>query len=174
MIPIRDINPTSITPVFTIALIAAATIVFAFVQPQDDREAVDFLYERAAIACELTTGEPLELPEITQEECVDGATGAPVPFPDKNVWAAALVSMFLHGGWLHLIFNMWALWVFGNNVEEAFGRLGYVLLYGIGGVVATAGFVVINPDATVPLVGASGAIAAIMGRTPSSFPDIRC
>lgn len=170
MIPIRDINPTRITPVLTIAIIIVATLVFVVTQPQDDTEAVRFLYERAAIACELTTGEPLEVREINQDVCLDEPGGSAVPFPDKNVWLAAVVSMFLHGGWAHLIFNMWALWIFGNNIEESFGRLGYLALYGIGGVVATLGFVAANPDATVPLVGASGAIAAVMGAYAVLFP----
>jgi len=78
--------------------------------------------------------------------------------------------MFLHGSIAHVLGNMWFLWVFGNNVEEAFGRLGYLLLYFGAGLAATLAFVLNNPDSTVPLVGASGAIAGVMGAYLVLFP----
>jgi membrane associated rhomboid family serine protease len=81
--------------------------------------------------------------------------------------------MFLHGSTAHLIFNMWSLWIFGNNVEEAFGHLGFILLYVVGGIVATLAFVWMNPTSTVPLVGASGAIAATLGAYAVLFPTHR-
>lgn len=169
MLPIRDINPTRARPFLTWALIAACAIVYFGLQPpagSDDE--VEFLYRRAAIACELTTGDPLDLAEINGAFCRDEP--ADPYFSGKNVWLAAGVSMFLHGGLLHLVFNMWSLWIFGNNVEEAFGALGYLLLYAASGVAATAGFVWANPDTTVPLVGASGAIAGVMGAYLALFP----
>jgi membrane associated rhomboid family serine protease len=148
--------------VITLVLIAVNIFVFYLIQGRgsvEDQEA--FVYERAAIACEVTTGSPLGVDEILSGECVDGAQ-API-FPEKNVFLALFTSMFLHGGTAHLLFNMWFLWIFGNNVEEAYGHIGYLLLYLVGGLVATAAFVAMNPDATVPLVGASGAIAVAMG-----------
>src|SRR5690606_29238973 len=131
----------------------------------------EFAYEYAAISCEVTTGEPLSVDEITSGRCVDGPE-APL-FPGKNVWLSVLVSMFLHAGVFHVLGNMWFLWVFGNNVEEAFGRVGYLLLYLVTGLVATAGFVLGNPDTTVPLVGASGAIAGVLGAYLVLFPAHR-
>jgi membrane associated rhomboid family serine protease len=173
LIPLRDINPTSIFPLLTIAIIAVNVAVFLFVQPFDnDLETEEFFYETAAIACELTTGDPLEAAEIQDDVCFE-EQGQQAVFPDKNVWVAALVSMFLHGGLLHIGFNMWSLWIFGNNVEEAFGVAGYAALYLVAGVAATAGFVVANQDSTVPLVGASGAIAGIMGAYLVLFPRHR-
>jgi len=169
LFPIRDVNPTAIRPVITWALIAVNAAVFFLLQPQQSPEADEFAYEYAAIACELTTGEPLDITEIEREQCRDG-TSAPQPFPDKNVWLAAFSSMFLHGGLLHLGFNMWSLWIFGNNVEEAFGRGLYLLVYLAAGLAATVGFVATNPDLTVPLVGASGAIAGVMGAYLVLFP----
>ncbi|MDJ0962522.1 MAG: rhomboid family intramembrane serine protease [Acidimicrobiia bacterium] len=170
MIPIRDINPTRITPVFTVGLIIANLFVFFFAQPAvDTQEGAEFLYERAAIACELTTNERLTIDEANNDVCIDGNVGTPIN-PDKSIWLAAVFSMFLHGGLLHILGNMWFLWIFGNNVEEAFGNLGFLALYLIGGLVATAAFVVANPDATVPLVGASGAIAAVLGAYLVLFP----
>jgi membrane associated rhomboid family serine protease len=94
-------------------------------------------------------------------------------FPDKNVFLALLTSMFLHGSVGHVLFNMWFLWIFGNNVEEAYGHVGYLLLYIIGGLAATAAYVGFNPDATVPLVGASGAVAVAMGAYLVLFPGHR-
>jgi membrane associated rhomboid family serine protease len=78
--------------------------------------------------------------------------------------------MFLHGSIAHILFNMWSLWIFGNNVEEAFGHLGYALFYLAAGVAATVGFVLVNPELTIPLVGASGAIAGMMGAYLVLFP----
>jgi membrane associated rhomboid family serine protease len=78
--------------------------------------------------------------------------------------------MFLHGSIAHILFNMWSLWIFGNNVEEAFGHLGYLVFYLAAGIAATIGFVAVNPDLTVPLIGASGAIAGVMGAYLVLFP----
>lgn len=168
MLPIRDVNPTRIRPLVTWAIIAINAVVYFGWQPQDVEGSTEFIYERAAIACELTTGEPLSLDEINTGRCSDGAEQ---PFFDgKNVWFSGVVSMFLHGSIAHILFNMWSLWIFGNNVEEAFGHLGYVLFYLAAGVAATAGFVFVNPELTVPLVGASGAIAGVMGAYLVLFP----
>lgn len=172
MLPIRDVNPTRITPWLTLLLIAASTVVFfAFQNQETPDEQAEFLYRRAAISCEIRTGEPLTASEINNETCESGG-GQPV-FPDKQPWVAVLASMFLHGDIAHLLFNMWSLWIFGNNVEEAFGHLRYLLLYLVGGVVATIAFVAMNPDSTVPLVGASGAIAAALGAYAVLFPAHR-
>ena len=170
MLPIRDLNPTRITPVITYLLIAACCFVWFFWQDHDtQQEEVEFLFRQAAIGCEITTGRPLSAAEINQQFCSADTAGPPV-FPEKIPWVSILVSMFLHGGLGHLIFNMWSLWIFGNNVEEAFGVLGYLFLYGVGGIVATLAFVWLNPDSTVPLVGASGAIAAVLGAYAVLFP----
>ncbi len=181
MIPIRDENPTLRTPVVTFILIVTCIVVFFYGQPsatrsldmpteQETIEDIEFTFERAAIPCELTQGRPLTATEIgatvvdgDSEACQDRGEGGIVPFPDKNVWAAVVVSMFLHGGWVHLIGNMLFLWIFGNNVEDQMGRLSYALFYVIAGVVATAAHVMVQVDSTVPLIGASGAVAGVMG-----------
>jgi membrane associated rhomboid family serine protease len=156
----------------TLLLIAACTIVFFVFQSQQTQdEQFEFLYQRAAISCELLTGQPLTATEIRNDVC-ESAPAEPV-FPEKQPWVAVLTSMFLHGDLLHLLFNMWSLWIFGNNVEEAFGHFGYLILYLVGGVVATLAFVAVNPDSTVPLVGASGAIAAALGAYAVLFPRHR-
>lgn len=172
MFPLRDFNPTRITPWVTMGLIATNLLVFVGLQASDTPiEQQEFLYERAAIACEITTGQPLSPTEIVEAVCVDGTELA--VFPSKNPYLAMLTSMFLHGGWAHVLFNMWFLWIFGNNVEEALGRWRYLLLYIIGGVAATLTFVVANQGSTIPLVGASGAVAAVLGAYVVLFPKHR-
>ena len=170
MFPIRDVNPTRVFPVVTLAVIAVNVLVYFLWQPHGGGEEVEFLYERAAIACELTTREPLTIGEIEFEQCVGGGGRGPEVFPEKRVTVAAFVSMFLHGGLLHLLGNMWFLWIFGNNVEEAYGRLKYLAMYLLAGAAATALFVAKNPDNTTPLIGASGAIAGVLGSYVVLFP----
>jgi membrane associated rhomboid family serine protease len=158
--------------VVTLLLIAANLVVFFLIQGRgtpDEQQAL--VYERAAISCEVTTGFPLGAEEIISDVCLAGAQ-EPV-FPDKNVFLALVTSMFLHGGIGHVLFNMWFLWIFGNNVEEAYGHVEYLLLYLVGGLAATAAFILTNPNATVPLVGASGAIAVAMGAYIVLFPGHR-
>ena len=169
MFPIRDVNPTAIRPLMTWGLIAANIAIFFLVQPQTSPDADLFAYEHAAIACEITTGAPLDVEEAQSGVCRTESLGDPL-FPSKNVWQSVLNAMFLHGSIAHLLFNMWSLWIFGNNVEEAFGHLGYLLFYLATGIAATLGFVLVNPDLTIPLVGASGAIAGVMGAYVVLFP----
>jgi len=170
--PLRDINPTRITPVVTLGLIAVNVAVFFLFQMRGTAdEQQELVYERAAIACEVTTGAPLGVDEIVDDTCLPGAQ-API-FPNKNVFLALFTSMFLHGSVAHVLFNMWFLWIFGNNVEEAYGHIGYLLVYLIGGLAATAAYIVLNQDATVPLVGASGAIAVALGAYAVLFPGHR-
>lgn len=172
MLPIRDVNPTKITPWVTLLLIGASVFVwFVYQSPNTETKEVEFLYERAAISCEILSGEPMTLREINQGLCERGSE-APV-FPEKSPLFSILTSMFLHGGLAHLLFNMWSLWIFGNNVEEAFGHFGYAVLYLVGGVVATLAFVFVNADSTIPLIGASGAIAAALGAYAVLFPTHR-
>jgi membrane associated rhomboid family serine protease len=124
---------------------------------------------------------PLGLQEITETvlegddtACASNRRAAgPALFPEKREWVAVLVSMFLHGGWLHLGSNMLFLWVFGNNIEDRLGYLRYLAFYVAGGVVATVAYVAVNASSTVPLVGASGAVAAVMGAYLVWFPNVR-
>ncbi|MEM7139697.1 MAG: rhomboid family intramembrane serine protease [Actinomycetota bacterium] len=192
MIPLRDENPTRRTPFVTVVVMAACVAAFVFVQPSATRSVVDdptnaelieeieFSYEYAAIPCELTQGRPLTIPEIQRtlaggdaDACLDEDAVGRALFPDKSVWRAVVVSMFLHGGWLHLAGNMIFLWVFGNNIEDHLGALRYLAFYLAAGVVATAAHVFLALDSTVPLVGASGAIAGVMGAYLVWFPWAR-
>ena len=174
----------------TALLIVVCVGTFVFIQPSATRginepttadliAEIEFSYEYAAIPCELTQGRPLAVAEITRTQvrgdfdACDHTPEGPVPFPDKQVWLAVVVSMFLHGGWFHLAGNMVFLWVFGNNIEDHLGIIRYLLFYVAAGVVATATHVVLQVDSTVPLVGASGAIAGVMGAYLVWFPWAR-
>ncbi|MGE3855664.1 MAG: rhomboid family intramembrane serine protease [Dehalococcoidia bacterium] len=169
MFPLRDLNPSRGVPLVTLVLIAANLVAFFAWQPHGDRGAQRaFLYERAAVACEVTTLTPITINDIQRGHCV--ADDAPLLFPDKAIPLSIVVSMFLHGGLLHLLGNMWFLWIFGDNIEEAFGHLGFLLLYLVAGVGATFAFSLLNFDNVAPLIGASGAIAGVLGAYLVLFP----
>jgi membrane associated rhomboid family serine protease len=183
MLPLRDENPTSRVAVITIALIViniAIYFVIQFPKSTNAAEDVRFTYEYAAVPCEIHTGHPVvavpaDLP-IAKNACAVPATGIVAPqriAPHKNVWLAILYSMFLHGSVLHVLGNMLFLWIFGNNVEDQLGRFVYLGFYLVGGYVAAFVHIALNLDSTVPIVGASGAIAAVMGAYFVWFPRAR-
>jgi membrane associated rhomboid family serine protease len=93
--------------------------------------------------------------------------------PAELAWTTLVSSMFLHGGWLHIIGNMWYLWIFGDNVEDRMGHGRYLVFYLLSGAVAGAAHALINPDSFVPTIGASGAVAAVMGAYFVLFPRSR-
>ena len=166
MFPLRDANPTERTPWLTFVLIGANVAVWFVVQGAGGGEAfLQSLCSWGTIPGQLTgaveAGEPLRLgPRATCE--VGGAA-----------WGTVLTSMFLHGGWFHLILNMWFLWVFGNNVEDAMGHGGYLLFYLLAGVLASGAHVLSAPESAVPTVGASGAISGVMGAYILLYPKVR-
>ena len=82
-------------------------------------------------------------------------------------------SMFLHGSWVHLLGNMWFLWLFGNNVEDSMGRLRFIIFYLLSGLAAAAGQVLTSPESAIPMVGASGAISGVMGGYLMLYPNVR-
>jgi membrane associated rhomboid family serine protease len=174
VLPLRDRNPTVRTPVITIALIVVNVAVFLLIQKggtlgqQDD---TTLTYEHAAIPCELTQGHPLTEREIVTDTCTERRS--PEVFPDKSVLLSVFVSMFLHGGWLHLGGNMLFLWVFGNNVEDSMGPGRFLAFYLICGLVAAATQVLLNPTSAAPTVGASGAISGVLGAYLIMYPRVR-
>jgi membrane associated rhomboid family serine protease len=93
--------------------------------------------------------------------------------PGKSVWLSVVTSMFLHGSLLHIGGNLLFLYVFGNNVEDTMGKVAFAVFYLVGGAIGTAAHVALNVDSTVPVVGASGAIAAVMGAYLVLFPTAR-
>jgi membrane associated rhomboid family serine protease len=168
MIPLRDDNPTSRFPILTVLLIAANIFIFAFVQPHGTQSELRFDLQHAAIPCEIVQGKPLTRAEIVTGQCEPHLVTAnplaeqPV-FRHKNVFLAVVVSMFLHGSWFHVLGNMLFLWIFGNNVEDRLGSFGFAIFYLFAGIAAAAAHTAANSGSLAPFVGASGAIAGVMG-----------
>ncbi len=172
VIPISDANPARRVPWVNWLLIALNVVVFVFVEPWSAGPCTqqEFFLTYAAIPAELSQGAPLDSAQVE-------ATTPPVcdidPVPTKPVYAAVLTAMFLHAGWLHLIGNMLYLWIFGNNVEDRYGHLGYLCFYLVSGAIATVVFVLPNLSDPTTLVGASGAIAGVLGSYFVMFPGAR-
>jgi membrane associated rhomboid family serine protease len=197
--PLKDDNPTTRTPWVTIVLIVANIAVFFLVQPQanttnaEQIAQIEFSFEYAAIPCELVNGRPLSNGEIIavnngdQDGCTGSDTSAcPVNtpdalqtecaqsyFPGKNVWLAILSSMFMHGSLMHIGGNMLYLWIFGNNIEDHLGPVKFLAFYLLAGAVATAAHVLVQLNSIVPVIGASGAVAGVMGAYLVWFPKAR-
>jgi len=155
LIPLRDHNPRTRAPVVTVSLIVVNVIVFLYELSLGESQ-LKLLIERAGAI-------PIEIVNM-----VDVRPRDVLPLP-----GSILTSMFLHGGWLHLIGNMWFLWLFGDNVEEALGRGRYILFYFIVGTVAALAQCFSLPDSRAPMIGASGAIAGVLGGYVLLYPRAR-
>ncbi len=154
MIPLRDENPSATVPILTRGLILVNTAVFLY-EIMLGSGVRDFITDWGMIPLRITLAlqggpEPLLAPGLT-----------------------VLSSMFIHGGWLHLIGNMWYLWIFGDNVEDRLGHARYLLFYVIGGAVAALLQFGLLPGSRVPTVGASGAVAAVLGAYAVTYPRAR-
>jgi membrane associated rhomboid family serine protease len=173
--PLKDNIPTDRFPFVTVALIAINVLVYFVLQKggilsgPDDAivvkwGAIPFEFTHTADRCvaaaqQIACGTPSQLGHA--------ATSQP-PF-----WVTAFSSMFMHGGILHLAGNMLFLWIFGNNVEDAMGRVRYVAFYLIGGLAAVGGQILVDPNSLAPTIGASGAIAAVLGGYILLYPRAR-
>jgi membrane associated rhomboid family serine protease len=167
MFPYKDENPTILTPFVTVAIIAITCVIW-------------LVYQRAGLE-----------PGLTQSVCDLGviparlfgnevrpimtSRGPLVVCPNSAdlAWYTLLTSVFLHGGWFHLIGNMWFLWVFGNNVEDSMGHGRFVGFYIVCGGIAALAQVLVQPGSPIPMVGASGAISGIMGAYLVLYPKVR-
>ncbi len=168
VIPIRDELPSLRSSLVTWSVLLATIGVFLVWQLPGPP---DLVPQTAVIPCEVITGEPVSAAELLGDRpCTRGDNPL---FPDKEPLLGLVYSLVLHGGLVHLGFNMWSLWVFGNNVEDAFGHARYLGLYLTAGVVGSLTHVVLNPGSAVPLIGASGAIAGVMGAYLVLFPRAR-
>jgi membrane associated rhomboid family serine protease len=159
VIPLYDRNPTRRFPIVTVSLIAVCFVVFLYELSITMGGGGDAALERffgtwGAVPSKITAS-------IDAGNYVSQAT------------LGIITSIFLHGGWLHILGNMLYLWIFGNNVEDRLGRVGFLLFYLVGGIVAALTQVAIDPGSTQPLVGASGAIAAALGAYIVLFPGAR-
>jgi len=154
MIPLRDDIPSSKFPAATLSIIVINIFVFLY-ELRLGSHLEDLLTSFAVIPAVYTN------PEVGHF------------YTASQKLFAFFSSMFLHGGWLHLLGNMWTLWIFGDNVEDRLGRTRYVTLYLAGGIAAALMHIFTNANSPVPTIGASGAIAAVMGAYFRFYPHAR-
>jgi membrane associated rhomboid family serine protease len=165
--PYKDENPTFLTPVVTVGLIIVTGLVWIAVQGAGTYPRLaESVCSLGAIPAELVgrLSEPVSIPVGPGIACEVGPGAS---------WYTVLTSIFLHGGWFHIIGNMWFLWVFGNNVEDAMGHGRFVLFYLVTGLLAAAAQILSSPGSAVPMVGASGAISGVMGGYLVLYPRVR-
>jgi membrane associated rhomboid family serine protease len=164
VIPLRDDNPTRRPPILTIGLIVACTLVFLF---QISKPSDGTLDSEQAFVCEygLVADNVFEDGDPPADACQQLNA-------DQNPFLTLVTSQFLHGDWLHLIFNMLFLWVFGNNVEDRLGRIRFLPFYLICGALAGLAQGAADADSPVPLIGASGAISGVLGAYLVLYPRV--
>jgi membrane associated rhomboid family serine protease len=167
MFPYKDDNPTVITPFVTFGIIGANILIWVFIQGLGAEPGMSrSVCELALIPGELLDRVPpgTQIPLGPRTACVLGGS---------QTWFTPVTSMFLHGGWFHLIGNMWFLWVFGNNVEDSMGHIRFVVFYLLCGLAAAALQVATSPSSAIPMLGASGAIGGVMGAYIVLYPKVR-
>ena len=173
MIPYRDYNPSGTVPVVTMALIALNCAAF-FVELQQGEKLEGFVRAYGLtprrVFGSAAPGEPARY-RVVGTLLV--AERRQPPTAHVPVWLTFLTSMFLHGGWMHLIGNMWYLWIFGDNVEDRMGHLRFLAFYLLCGLAAGAAQVALSAQSDIPMVGASGAIAGVLGAYLLAFPYAR-
>jgi len=149
MIPLRDENPARTVAFVVIAVIVANVLVFLHEASLPPRRLEVFVAHFGLLPAEI------------------------VNLPSTAAVRSVFTSMFLHGGWMHLIGNMLFLWIFGNNIEDSVGHFRFVIFYLLAGIGAAAAQVAINPDSAIPMIGASGAISGVLGAYLMLFPRAR-
>ena len=154
MIPLQDDNPTELTPLVTITFIGICVLAFLYQASLPPPHAETLVFQYGAIPA-LLFGRA-DLPP---------AIDVVIP-----AYATLLTSMFMHGGWMHLIGNMLYLWIFGNNVEDVMGHARFVVFYVTCGILAALCHALTDPTSTIPMVGASGAISGVLGAYILLFP----
>jgi len=169
MIPLSDDNPTLRTPIVTIALLLLIGAIWVFVQGAglDTRTLAASVCNLGLIAGEITRMAPVGTAVPLGEGLACHVDAEPINY------LTPLTSMFLHGGWAHVLGNSLFLWIFGNNVEDSMGRLRFVVFYLVCGLAAAAAQVIADPASPVPMVGASGAISGVMGAYLVLYPTAR-
>jgi len=153
MIPLRDDNPAHITPLITVSFIVLCTLVYLYQASLPPQPGELFVYRFGAIPA-----------------TVFGHAALPSEIHGASPFIALITSMFLHGGWMHLIGNMLYLWIFGNNIEDVMGHIRFIMFYVACGILAVFSHAVTDPSSTVPMVGASGAISGVLGAYLLLFP----
>ena len=166
MFPIRDDNPQILVPYATYAIVILNGLAWVFLQGLGmDPQLAKSLCHFALIPAEFLNNldGPSQIRVSQSVACVLG---------DSSAWYAPVTSMFMHGSWMHIIGNMWFLWIFGNNVEDAMGHFRFIIFYLLCGLAAAALQTGLNPSSAVPMVGASGAIGGVMGAYILLYPRV--
>lgn len=167
MFPIRDDNPTFITPYMTYALILLNVLIWVFIQGLGSTKALAL----SVCTLGLISGELLQTIPTGTAFKVGPAIACVIN--DTPSWFTLISHMFLHGGWLHIIGNMWFMWVFADNVEDSMGHFRFFVFYLACGLFAAGLQIAFNPSAIVPMVGASGAIGGVMGAYIMLYPRVK-
>jgi membrane associated rhomboid family serine protease len=178
MFPLYDNNPIQRTPLVTYALVAINVLVFFWISRMPELKQQVIAYQHGFVPAriiQLSQPKPMFVPvEVTVQVPFWGLQRQqraieldPVP---RQIWLSLLTCMFLHGSWMHVLFNMWFLWLFGDNVEDRLGPLLYLGLYLVGGLIASGAHWAVEPESTMPVIGASGAIAAVLGAYAVTWP----
>ncbi len=182
MFPFSDTIPTRRWAFVTYAIIAINLVCFLWLQAQPPLKQQEIVARHGFVAARIgQLGDPNRHVVVSIEQQVPVGFGrvlvnhGQLPLaPDRSeIYASTITCMFLHGSWLHLLGNMWFLFIFGDNVEDRLGQLLYAVFYLVGGLAATAVQWAIDPSSTVPMIGASGAIAAVLGGYAVTYPHAR-
>ena len=166
MFPYKDENPTFHPTIVTWLLVGLNVVVWVFVQGMGSEP----MLTRSVCELGLIPGELLGRVDVGTEIQLGPAASCQLGAPNP---VTPLTSMFLHGGWFHLLGNMMFLWVFGDNVEDSMGHGRFVVFYLLSGLAAAGAQMAINPGSPIPMVGASGAIGGVMGAYVVLYPKAR-
>lgn len=177
LIPLRDENPRVIIPYVTIGIISLNIAVFGLQlmgQGFNTLARYEFTLSYGLIPATLT-GTPPEVIVEAHEQFLSGITDRPVQLhaSPKSPLITIFTSMFIHGGFMHIIWNLWSLWIFGDNIEGVLGHRRFALFYLLSGVAAGLTQVFVNITSTAPMIGASGAISGVLGAYMITFPSAR-
>jgi membrane associated rhomboid family serine protease len=168
VIPYKDENPAELTPLVTVGVIVVNVLAWVLVQGAGGNDEA-----LAASVCQLGLIPGELLRTVPPGTAVPIGAGMHCVLSAAPHWSTVLTSMFMHGGWIHLLGNMWFLWIFGNNIEDSMGHARFAVFYLVGGVIAALTQVLVDPHSAVPMVGASGAISGVMGAYVLLFPRVR-
>ena len=166
MIPIKDDNPQILVPFATYTIVALNIAAWVLLQGMGSAQAL------AGSVCQfgLIPGELLGV--VAEGTRLPLGAGSVCVLGDSGNWYTTFTSMFMHGGWMHIIGNMWFLWIFGDNVEDAMGPVRFFVFYLLCGLAAAAFQVAADPGSQIPMVGASGAIGGVMGAYILLYPRV--
>lgn len=172
MIPYRDENPTRTFPIAVVGLIAANIVVFLHQMLLPQAGGDIFTFTHGAIPAVLV-GQASFAEVVPRQLRLEAFANHAAIVPLEPIWLTIFTSMFVHGGWLHLGSNMLYLWIFGNNVEDALGHFRFVVFYLVCGLLAAGAQILMSLHSVVPMIGASGAIAGVLGAYYVRFPRAR-